>query len=145
MVGLPVVGLAGFSLSGRGVSWLTNSCQLVISWLGISVSCGGANYPTIFHVWVSSLVGRLVWYGARISRHLQVVLPLAKYHAASTHREIFCNSWRANQSPSTMSLSLVCIYVQCLVDDMHVPLARLFERCSPLAACLCSEDHEAQK
>ena len=36
---------------------------VVVGWLGIMVSCGGANYPAIFHIWVSLLIGRLVWYG----------------------------------------------------------------------------------
>ena len=54
----------------RAVSWLTLSRQLVISWLGVQVSCSGANYPTIFLCWVSLFVGRLASYGARISpRH----------------------------------------------------------------------------
>ena len=65
------------------MSWLTNSCQLVISWLGILASCGGAHYPAIFHIRVSLLVGRLVWNGVlvRISRRLRQY-----YHAASTQR-----------------------------------------------------------
>ena len=68
----------------RAVSWLTNSCQLVISWLGIVVSCGGAIYPAIFHIRVSLLVGRLVWYGTRISRRLQEVLPRCEHTERSS-------------------------------------------------------------
>ena len=42
------------------VSWLTISCQVVVSWLCIYVSCGRAHDPTIF-------VFGLLSYGARSS------------------------------------------------------------------------------
>ena len=35
----------------------------------------------MFRIWVYLLVERLVWYGARISRHLQVVLPRCEHTA----------------------------------------------------------------
>ena len=34
------------STINRAVSWLAKNCQLDISWLGIQVTCSGANYPT---------------------------------------------------------------------------------------------------
>ena len=82
--------------------WLTNSCQLVISCIGIIVSCGGANYPAIFHFWLSLLVGRLAWYGVRIFWRLQEVQPRLR-----AHREVFCNPWRINPSPSTAPVPMV--------------------------------------
>lgn len=43
----------------KAMSWLTTSRQLVISWLGVTVSCSDANCRS---VWVSLVVGRRVWF-----------------------------------------------------------------------------------
>ena len=81
----------------RVVSWLTNSCQLLISWRGNIVSCGGANDPAIFLILVSLIVLRLVWYGVRISRRLHEALPRCEHterssatHCVSSRRYRLC-------------------------------------------------------
>ena len=88
----------------RAVSWLTNSCQLlIISWRGNIVSCGGANDPAIFLILVSLIVLRLVWYGVRI------FFPATLWSTTTlrAHREVFCNSLRIKPSLPTVPVPMV--------------------------------------
>ena len=110
----------------RAVSWLTDSRQLVISWLGIVVTCGSANHLTLFYLWGSFLVGRLAWYGLTYfpASPSSTTNPASQLYAASTQRGLLPQPIAIDYEYPSRS------YLQCPVDDEHLRL-QVFERCSP--------------
>ena len=88
------------SLLSRAVSWRTKRRQLVISWLGIVVSCDGAKYPTNFREF--SHVGFLPCRKACLVRGTYSPASLDSTTTLRAHRKVFRNSWLINPSPWTV-------------------------------------------